>query len=39
VTHLHWDHVVARFETWLDAGGQAGAETGAARPEQEVLHE
>jgi glycosyltransferase involved in cell wall biosynthesis len=39
VTHLHWDHVVARFETWLDAGGQAETETGAARPEQEVLHE
>jgi glycosyltransferase involved in cell wall biosynthesis len=23
VAHLHWDHVVARFETWLAGAGRA----------------
>jgi glycosyltransferase involved in cell wall biosynthesis len=28
VAHLHWDHVVARFETWLAGAGRAPANAG-----------
>jgi glycosyltransferase involved in cell wall biosynthesis len=39
VTHLHWDHVVARFEMWLDESWRATAEVGPVRTEEEIVHE
>ncbi len=31
VTHLHWDHVVARFEAWLAESWRAPIEAGTSR--------
>jgi hypothetical protein len=31
VAHLHWDHVVARFETWLAEAWQARTDAGPIR--------
>jgi glycosyltransferase involved in cell wall biosynthesis len=39
VTHLHWDHVVARFETWLAESWRATADVGPIRTEEEIVHE
>ena len=34
VAHLHWDHVVARFETWLAEAWQARTDAGPIRTER-----